>query len=43
MLANKQGETLKGQSRKFELLDGVSEDGTLAQLARYYKVSLPDA
>ncbi|KAL3824831.1 hypothetical protein ACJIZ3_020860 [Penstemon smallii] len=42
-LHNQQTETLKAHYRKFELIDGVYEDGTAKQLARHYNVHISDA
>ncbi|KAG8378907.1 hypothetical protein BUALT_Bualt07G0033400 [Buddleja alternifolia] len=41
-LANQQTETLKAHYRKFEMLDGVLEDGTAKQLARHYNMHISD-
>ncbi|XP_073295332.1 ASI1-immunoprecipitated protein 1-like [Primulina huaijiensis] len=42
-LAAQQNETLKANFRKFELIDGVHEDGTTKQLAHYYNMRISDS
>ncbi|KZV46279.1 hypothetical protein F511_10413 [Dorcoceras hygrometricum] len=42
-LAAQQNETLKANYRKFELIDGVHEDGTAKQLAHYYNMRISDS
>lgn len=42
-LAAQQNETLKANYRKFELIDGVHEDGTAKQLAHYYNMRVSDS
>ncbi|XP_073126686.1 ASI1-immunoprecipitated protein 1 [Henckelia pumila] len=42
-LAAQQNETLKANFRKYELIDGVHEDGTATQLARYYNMRSSDS
>lgn len=42
-LAAQQNETLKANYRKFELIDGVSEDGTTKKLAHYYNMRISDS
>lgn len=42
-LAAQQNETLKANYRKFELIDGVHEDGTSKQLAHYYNMRISDS
>ncbi|XP_073038047.1 ASI1-immunoprecipitated protein 1-like isoform X1 [Primulina eburnea] len=42
-LAAQQNETLKANYRKFELIDGVHEDGTAKKLAHYYNMRTSDS
>lgn len=42
-LANQQGEMLKAQHKKYELLNAVFEDGTVRDLGRRYDMRIADA
>ncbi|KAL2515723.1 RNA-binding (RRM/RBD/RNP motif) family protein [Forsythia ovata] len=42
-LGNQQAETLKANYRKYRLIDGLNEDGTVRKLAQFYKMPVSDA
>ncbi|GFP92351.1 hypothetical protein PHJA_001379200 [Phtheirospermum japonicum] len=42
-LANQQNETLKAHYKKYELLEGVFQDGFAKNLARQYDLPIADA